>query len=140
VARPALQKILYVEDDSSIQLVAKLALEALGGYTVGVCSSGQEALDVVSSFSPDLILLDIMMPGMDGPATLEALRKRPECAQIPVVFVTAKAQPREVAHYTSLGAAGLITKPFDPMALPDSVRSVWEAASAQAHPLAVDAA
>lgn len=127
--RPALQRILYVEDDPSIQLVAKLALEGLGGYTVGLCSSGQEALEMAPQFSPDLILLDIMMPGMDGPATLEALRQRPEFASIPVVFVTAKAQPREVAHYTSLGAAGLITKPFDPMALPDSVRKVWESAA-----------
>lgn len=122
----ALQRILYVEDDPSIQLVAKLALEALGGYTVSVCNSGQEALAMAPSLAPDLILLDIMMPGMDGPATLEALRQRPDCASIPIVFVTAKAQPHEVEHYTSLGAAGLITKPFDPMTLSDLVRSIWE--------------
>src|SRR5512135_223483 len=99
-----LKRILYVEDEPDIQAVARLALEMVGGFTVEVCSSGQEALDKVAAFAPQLVLLDVMMPGMDGPATLAALRQIPSLSGLPVIFMTAKVQPGEVAHYKGLGA------------------------------------
>lgn len=120
-----LNKILYVEDEPDIQAIAKLALEAVGGFTVKICSSGQEALDSVGDFAPDLVLLDVMMPGMDGPSTLKALRESGRCTSTPVVFMTAKVQPQEVASYKELGALDVIAKPFDPMSLPNQVRTIW---------------
>ncbi|HWM95251.1 MAG TPA: response regulator [Thermoanaerobaculia bacterium] len=120
-----LQRVLFVEDDPDIQIVARMALEAVGGFTVLGCSSGAEALERVAAFAPDLILLDVMMPGMDGTATLEALRRRPETAEVPVVFMTAKVQAQEVSRYRELGAVDVIAKPFDPMTLPATVRSIW---------------
>lgn len=123
----ALPRILYVEDEPDIQAVAKLALEMVGGFEVKVCSSGEEALSEVDAFAPDMILLDVMMPGMDGPSTLQALREKPSFAQTPVAFMTAKVQPAEVAHYRSLGARDVIAKPFDPMTLASQVKAIWEA-------------
>jgi CheY-like chemotaxis protein len=121
-----LEHILYVEDEPDIQAVARLALEHLGGFSVIVCSSGSEALSKIATYTPDLILLDVMMPGMDGPTTLAKFRKTAACATTPVVFMTAKVQPQEVAHYLSLGAIDVIPKPFDPMTLADKVRSIWD--------------
>lgn len=121
-----LKRIMYVEDEPDIQAVAKLALEALGGFEVKICSSGKEALECVVAFSPDLILLDVMMPGMDGPTTLKAMRDRQELSLTPVVFMTAKVQPQEVMEYKNLGALDVIPKPFDPMTLADNVRKIWE--------------
>lgn len=122
----ALSKILYVEDEPDIQTVARLALETVGGFSVHICSSGQEALDTVTAFAPDLIMLDVMMPGMDGPSTLAALRELPETAAVPVIFMTAKVQPPEVAHYKELGALDVIPKPFDPMTLSEQVLAAWK--------------
>lgn len=121
-----LKRVLYVEDEPDIQAVAKLALEMVGGFTVKVCSSGDEALCDAEGFAPDMILLDVMMPGMDGPSTLKALRAVPGLANVPVAFMTAKVQPTEVAQYISLGARAVIAKPFDPMTLADQVRAIWE--------------
>lgn len=120
-----LSRILYVEDEPDIQQVARLALEAVGGFEVAICGSGSEALETVPRFQPDLILLDVMMPEMDGPTTLQALRELPAAAAIPVIFMTAKVQPNEVAQYRELGALDVIAKPFDPMTLSDSVRAIW---------------
>ena len=120
-----LKRILHVEDDRSIQAVAKLALETLGGFEVLSCLSGQEALDQVQGFNPDFILLDVMMPGMDGPATLSKLRELVDIEQIPVAFMTAKVQPQEIEQYRQLGAREVIVKPFDPMTLAAQVRSIW---------------
>jgi len=122
----SLQRILYVEDEPDIQAVAKLALEMVGGFQVKICSSGAEAVRDAAQFAPDMILLDVMMPEMDGPATLKALRQQPQLAEVPVAFMTAKVQASEVAHYKSLGARDVIAKPFDPMTLADRVRSIWE--------------
>ena len=122
-----LQRVLYVEDEPDIQAVAKLALELVGGFTVKVCSSGEEALREAEAFAPEMILLDVMMPGMDGPTTLQALRALPALATVPVAFMTAKVQPAEVAHYKTLGARDVIPKPFDPMTLASQVRAIWEA-------------
>jgi CheY-like chemotaxis protein len=121
-----LNRILYVEDEPDIQAVAKLALEMVGGFSVRICSSGQEALEAVSAFAPDLILLDVMMPGMDGPTTLVKLRENPGLASTPAIFMTAKVQPQEVAHYKTLGALDVIPKPFDPMTLSETVKRIWD--------------
>ncbi|TXI97973.1 MAG: response regulator [Aquabacterium sp.] len=120
-----LKRILHVEDDRSIQAVARLALEALGGFEVLSCLSGQDALDQVQGFNPDFILLDVMMPGMDGPETLSKLRELVDIEQIPVAFMTAKVQPQEIEQYRQLGAREVIVKPFDPMTLAAQVRDIW---------------
>jgi CheY-like chemotaxis protein len=116
---------MLVEDDPDIQSVGQLALEAVGGFTVQTCSSGIEAVNQASTLPPDLILLDVMMPGMDGPTTLTALRACRECENIPVIFMTAKVQAHEVAHYKALGALDVISKPFDPMRLSEMIREIW---------------
>ncbi|MBI5040087.1 MAG: response regulator [Gammaproteobacteria bacterium] len=121
-----LQRILYVEDEPDIQAVARLALEHIGGFTVEVCSSGREALEKIPQFRPDLILLDVMMPDMDGPTTLQALRATLAGQTTPVAFMTAKVRPQEIAQYKQLGAIEVIPKPFDPMTLSDRVRAIWE--------------
>ena len=120
-----LSRILHVDDEPDIRNIAKLALEALGGFVLEVCASGADALEAARRFKPDLILLDVMMPGMDGPQTLCELRKVPETAEIPVVFVTAKATPRKFEEYRRLGAIDVIVKPFDPLALPEQLRRIW---------------
>lgn len=131
MSRGALHQILYVEDDPDIRTVAQIALEAVGGFRLAVCASGREALDMVAGgFVPDLVLLDVMMPGMDGPTTLAALRALPSGMDIPVVFMTAKVQAGEIAHYRSLGAIGVVAKPFDPMQLASQVRRLWEQSDA----------
>ena len=120
-----LQRILYVEDDPDIQAIAVMVLETIHGFTLEVCSSGNEAVQKAEAFNPDLILLDVMMPNMDGPETLERLREFPTLAVTPVVFMTAKVQPQEVQAYLDLGAVGVIAKPFDPMILADQLREIW---------------
>lgn len=119
-----LEKILYVEDEPDIQAVAQLALELVGGFRVKLCPDGLQALQAVAEFSPDLILLDVMMPGLSGPQTLERLRANG--VMTPVVFMTAKVRSDEVQEFLSLGALGVIAKPFDPMQLADEVRRFWE--------------
>ena len=121
-----LNKILYVEDEPDIQAVAQIALEGVGGFTLQICSSGQEAIDAFESFAPDMLLLDVMMPEMDGPSTLKAIRKCPQGSDVPAIFMTAKVQPSEVAEYKALGAIDVIPKPFDPMMLAEQVRIIWD--------------
>ena len=121
-----LNRILYIEDEPDIQAVAQLALEAVGGFTLKVCSSGEEGLDCAISFAPDLFLLDVMMPGLNGPDTYKALKEIPEVADVPVIFMTAKVQPTEVEEYKALGALEVIAKPFDPMTLSDQITAIWK--------------
>jgi CheY-like chemotaxis protein len=130
MGKKALKRILMVEDEPDIQAVARLALEAVGGITVDMCSSGAEALEKVRACAPDLILMDVMMPGMDGPSTLQALRSKPETAAYPIIFMTAKVQAHEVTKYRDIGGLGVIAKPFDPMTLAAQVRAIWEQAHA----------
>ncbi len=122
---PALQRLLYVEDEPGIQEIIKLTLEELGQFTVLGCSSGSEAIATGAAFRPDLILLDVMMPGMDGPTTLKALRQIPGLASIPVMFMTAKNNAREIANLKAQGAVAVIAKPFDPLTLCDEIRNAW---------------
>ena len=123
-----LQKILYAEDEPDIQSIAQMTLEMMGGYTLKVCNNGQEAVDAAEAFAPDLILLDVMMPMMDGPQALEAIRKIPALAETPVIFMTAKVQQQEIQGYKDLGAIEVIAKPFDPMTLSETINKLWEAA------------
>lgn len=121
-----LQKILYVEDEPDIRAIAQLALEMVGGFTLKICASGMQALQEGEAFAPDLVLMDVMMPEMTGPMTLERLKTMPAMANVPVVFMTAKVQPAEVAQFKALGVVDVIAKPFDPMQLANQVRKVWE--------------
>ena len=120
-----LKRILYVEDEPDIQAVARIALEHVGGFVVEICASGQEAIERGPEFKPDLLLLDVMMPGMDGVTTLRELRKLPGMMAIPAMFMTAKVQPGEVAQLRQQGAIDVIPKPFDPMTLSENIRSLW---------------
>jgi CheY-like chemotaxis protein len=121
----SLERIMMVEDEPDIQTIARLALETVGGLIVEICSSGSQALAAVSVWKPDLILLDVMMPDMDGPTTFQKLKTLPETSSIPVIFMTAKVQPKEIESYKALGAIDVIAKPFDPMTLADSIKSIW---------------
>ena len=121
-----LKRILYVEDEPDIRAVATIALETVGGFDLKVCGSGEEALVNAVGFRPDLLLLDVMMPGMDGPATLKALKALPELVNTPVIFMTAKVQPSEVTEYKALGALDVIAKPFDPITLAEQIKNIWQ--------------
>jgi two-component system, OmpR family, response regulator len=123
---PTLTRILIVEDEPDIQAIARMALEMVGGFQVQNAASGNQALEMLATDLPDLILLDVMMPGLDGPGTLRALQDTPRTAAIPVVFMTAKAQPHEIAQFKQLGALDVIAKPFDPMSLSQTIRSIWD--------------
>ncbi len=115
--------LIYVDDEPDIRTIVAFALEDEPDLVVRLAASGAEALRMVGERRPDLVLLDVMMPQMDGPATLAALR-RVAGDGLPVAFVTAKAQPREVAALAALGARAVLTKPFDPLALADQVRAL----------------
>lgn len=122
-----LKNILYVEDEPDIQTVAQMALQTIGGFNVQLCSSGEEAVEKAPFIAPELILLDVMMPGMDGPDTFRALRAMPGMTGTPVIFMTAKTQAHEVAALIEMGALGVIPKPFDPVTLSDQITALWEA-------------
>lgn len=125
----ALKKILYVEDDADIAEVALVALSELGRFDVKHCMSGQEALKALPDFAPQLVLMDVMMPGMDGVETFKQLKSREEGKHVPVVFMTAKVQPPEQSAYIDMGAIGVVVKPFDPVALSDIIHALWQKAS-----------
>lgn len=117
-------KALVVDDDEDVRFVAQVSLGRVGGMSVIVASTGEEGLALARSERPDVILLDMMMPGMDGAATFRALREVPETAAIPIVFLTAKAMASEVERMKDLGAKAVILKPFDPMTLAEDVRTI----------------
>jgi len=121
----ALNKVLYAEDEADIREIATLALEAIGQFETTTCESGAFVIDLALSFQPQLILLDVMMPDMDGPSTLEALKKHDALKHIPVIFLTAKILPDEIARFKALGAIDVISKPFDPMTLADEIKAIW---------------
>lgn len=121
-------RVLLVDDEPDIREIARMALETVGGMIVHTCSGGREALDSVGSFGPDIVLLDVMMPDMDGPGVLRELRKRPNFSEIPAIFVTAKAHPDEVRRLKGQGANDVLGKPFDPMSLSEQVRNCYQSA------------
>lgn len=117
---------MCVEDDADIRTILSFSLGRVGGYELLLCAGGQQALDAVEGFGPDLVLLDVMMPVLDGPQTLQRLRQL-DCMQgVPVVFLTAKAMQGEIEALLEHGATGIIVKPFDPMQLPKDLVMYWE--------------
>jgi CheY-like chemotaxis protein len=120
-------RILHVDDEPDIREVVDLSLGLNPDFEVRACGSGPEAIVAAAEWSPYLILLDVMMPGMDGPATLAQLRSNPQTCKIPVLFMTARAQTREIEQFIALGAQGVICKPFDPMTLAFQVQSRLQA-------------
>ena len=114
----AIHTVLLVDDEPDIRRLAGLSLTAVGKWKVFSCATGAEALEVAAREKPDAILMDVMMPQLDGPSTLAALRKNPATCDIPVVFMTATSDPDEVVRLTGLGACGVIAKPFAPLTLP----------------------
>ena len=121
-----LNKILLVEDDPDIQLITRLSLKAGGDYEVRACGSGAEAVQSARAWTPELILLDFMMPGMDGIATMDALRELPWMAAVPVVFFTAYTQRQIQQELLARGALGVIVKPIEPQALVEQIRALWQ--------------
>jgi two-component system, OmpR family, response regulator len=118
------RRILLVDDDPDIRQLAALSLRRIGQFQVELAASGREAIEIASRDPPDLVLLDVSMPGMDGPATLEELRRIPAISRVPVVFFTATSSDVEVARLCALGAVAVIPKPFDVAVLPRRVRDI----------------
>ena len=119
-------RVLHVDDSDDMHQIVLLALETVGNLEVAQAGSGVEALDLAVAFEPDIFLLDVMMPEMTGPETLKNLRKIPKFAATPVIFLTAKAQPEDIADLMALGALTVMTKPFDPMTLAEKIVKTWE--------------
>ena len=122
----ALKSLLYVDDDADIREIVQMSLTLEGGLTVLLCGEGEVALRKMRDERPDLVVLDVMMPGMDGPEILARMRADAELAHIPVIFMTAKSDAQEVARFRRLSAIGVIAKPFDPMALGSQVMALWK--------------
>jgi two-component system OmpR family response regulator len=120
-----LVRILYAENEPDIQQVVSLVLNDFGGFILKVCSSGAEAVNEIEAFTPQLLLLDVMMPHLDGLEALEEIRKIPAYSEIPVIFLTAKVHPDEVQRYFEMGALEVIIKPFDPITLVDQINQAW---------------
>jgi CheY-like chemotaxis protein len=122
-----LQRICYVEDDEDIQRIVRMSLERVGKMTVALVTDPTQAIEAIKEFRPDLVMLDWMMPVMDGPTLFRQLKLRPETESLPVVFITAKASQRDLDELKTLGAAGTISKPFSPKDLPEQLRAIWAA-------------
>lgn len=121
-----LKKILYAEDELDIQIIVELAVQSTSDYDIKICNNGKALLDCVEENSPDLILLDVMMPEMDGPTTFKNLQAKEKTKNIPVIFMTAKAQSHELEFYKDSGVIGIITKPFDPLNLCSNIKNIWD--------------
>jgi CheY-like chemotaxis protein len=117
-------RVLIIDDEEDIRAVAALSLETIAGWEVAMANSGAQGVARAESLQPDAILLDVMMPGMDGRATFVALQKNQLTAKIPVVLLTAKAQQSERQQLATLGVAGVLVKPFDPLTLPDEIAAI----------------
>jgi CheY-like chemotaxis protein len=119
-----MHRILIIDDEDDIREVAALSLETVAGWEVAVASSGAQGLVRAAEYNPDAILLDVMMPGMDGPSTFRELRRNPITAGIPVLLLTAKVQSNDQRHFADLGVAAILFKPFDPMTLSAQIADV----------------
>lgn len=122
-----LLRVLCVEDDDDIRRILRLSLEKIGRMSVELVADPTQAIDSMIASRPQLVMLDWMMPGIDGPALFRKMRENPDTRAMPVVFITAKASQRELAELRALGAAGAISKPFAPKDLPDQLRAIWNA-------------
>ncbi len=120
-----LTRVLCAEDDADIRTVLKFSLTRVGRFEVCMCEDGFQALEKAPGFKPQLILLDVMMPGLSGPETFQKLREHPTLHAVPVIFVTAKATLDELEALSHYGAAGIIVKPFSANELPENVRMIW---------------
>ncbi len=120
-----LRRVLVAEDDPDIRGVLWLALERLGGLEVHLCAGGAEVLESLRVVEPDLVILDVMMPGMSGPTVAAAIRSLDREPEVPIVFLTARAREEEVQHLLTVGALAVIRKPFDPLTLADRIRELW---------------
>lgn len=125
-ARP-LNRICYVEDDEDIQRIVRVSLERVGKMTVEVVGDPLVAIERIRAFKPELVMLDWMMPGMDGPTLFKKMRETADIKDLPVVFLTAKASQRDLDDLRAMGAVGTISKPFSPKDLPDLLRTIWAA-------------
>lgn len=121
-----IRTVLLVDDEEDIRTIGQICLTRVGGWVTFLAANGEDALRIAAVERPDVVLLDVMMPEMDGPTVLARLRANPLTAGIPVVFLTAKVQRGDLGHYVALGARGAIPKPFDPMRLPHEVRRIVE--------------
>lgn len=119
-----IKTVLIVDDDSIIRTIVDIALSRVGKWNVVQAESGAKALELIQLHKPNLILLDVMMPGMDGPTTFNRIKEMENPLSIPVIFLTAKVQKQEVQNYCQLGAAGVISKPFDPVTLPGEILKI----------------
>jgi two-component system OmpR family response regulator len=119
-----IHKVLVVDDDPAIRKVAEISLSRVGHWDVRSAHSGADALEMAANYKPDVILLDVMMPGMDGATTFKKLQQQEGNEDTPVIFLTAKVQKHEVQHYCEIGAIGVITKPFDPLKLPEDIINI----------------
>ena len=115
------KRILIVDDEDDIREVAEVSLASVGGFDVSTAESGLQGIEKAREEQPDAILLDVMMPDMDGPSTFAELQRLEETSDIPVLFVTAKVQPADLRRFAELGVAGVLAKPFDPMTLSEQV-------------------
>ncbi len=120
-----LVRVCYVEDDEDIQRIVRMSLERVGKMTVEVVSDPMVAIERMIAFKPELVMLDWMMPGMDGPTLLRKMREVEQTKLLPVVFITAKASQRELDELRTLGAVGTISKPFSPKDLPEQLKAIW---------------
>jgi CheY-like chemotaxis protein len=123
--KSGLSHVAYVDDDIDILCIAEIGLQTAGNLNAALIHGPQLAIEQLVRAAPDLILLDVMMPGTDGPTLLQEIHRHPLLARTPVIFLTARVQPAEVARYMALGAIGVISKPFDVMTLADDIRRIW---------------
>lgn len=119
-----INKVMMVDDDASIRKIAEVCLSRIGKWEVSMAESGPAMLAKIGDFKPDVLLLDVMMPGMDGPTTYARLKEAGLAKNVPVIFMTAKVQTQEVSNYITLGASGVISKPFNPMLLPAQISAI----------------
>lgn len=120
------KKILYAEDELDVQTIVEISVWSTSNYEIKTCCNGKLLLECVEDYNPDLILLDVMMPEMDGPTTLKNLQLNEKTKDIPVIFITAKAQNHEIKLFNETGVIGVITKPFDPISLCSNIKEIWE--------------
>lgn len=126
-----LKKILYAEDDLDVQTVVELTVQTMSAYDLKICDNGKKLLECVEEYNPDLIILDVMMPEMDGMTTFKNLKQNAKTKNIPVIFMTAKAQVHEIESFNEMGVIGVIIKPFDPVSLCDEINNIWEKSNGQ---------
>lgn len=119
-------RILYAEDEVDVQTIVEISVWSMSDYEIKTCGNGKLLLECVEDYNPDLILLDVMMPEMDGPTTFKNLQLNEKTKNIPVIFITAKVQNHEIKLFNETGVIGVISKPFDPVSLCANINELWE--------------